>query len=105
MEGLHAAKGHIPLLARWSKPRTRGRRGRYRAGRATSLEPTLMKTPIPSRWQLLMVLLALRAAPALAHGGLPETSNLSMRRGSDADFIAGATFGAVISRDHGQTWR
>jgi photosystem II stability/assembly factor-like uncharacterized protein len=53
----------------------------------------------------LLALLALRAAPALAHGGLPETSNLSIRRGSQDDFIAGTTFGAVISRDRGQTWR
>lgn len=51
------------------------------------------------------MLLTLRAIPALAHGGLPETSNLSTRRGSSEDFIAGASFGAVISRDHGQTWR
>jgi photosystem II stability/assembly factor-like uncharacterized protein len=64
-----------------------------------------MKTSLSPCWRLLLALLALRAAPALAHGGLPETSTLSVRRGSEAGFIAGATFGAVISRDQGQTWR
>ncbi|MFL5348935.1 MAG: WD40/YVTN/BNR-like repeat-containing protein [Hyalangium sp.] len=64
-----------------------------------------MKTPPTPCWRLLLVLLTLRALPALAHGGLPETSNLSLRRGSSEDFISGSTFGAVISRDHGQTWR
>ncbi|WP_224362940.1 WD40/YVTN/BNR-like repeat-containing protein [Hyalangium versicolor] len=61
-------------------------------------------SPLPP-WRLLLVLLTLRAAPALAHAGLPETSNASVRRGSENDFILGASFGAVISRDHGQTWR
>jgi photosystem II stability/assembly factor-like uncharacterized protein len=64
-----------------------------------------MKTLPSPCWTLLLTLLALRAAPVLAHGGLPETSNITLRRGSEDDFIAGATFGAVISRDRGQTWR
>ncbi|WP_224244934.1 WD40/YVTN/BNR-like repeat-containing protein [Hyalangium gracile] len=64
-----------------------------------------MKTPPSSCWRLLLVLLTLRALPALAHAGLPETSSLSARRGSQSDFIAGASFGAVISRDQGQSWR
>jgi photosystem II stability/assembly factor-like uncharacterized protein len=64
-----------------------------------------MKTLSSPRWTLLLTLLALRAAPVLAHGGLPETSNIALRRGSEDDFIAGTTFGAVISRDRGQTWR
>ncbi|MFP2909698.1 WD40/YVTN/BNR-like repeat-containing protein [Pyxidicoccus sp. 3LFB2] len=42
---------------------------------------------------------------AHAHAGLPETSNVTVRRGHPADFFVGATFGAVISRDSGQTWR
>jgi photosystem II stability/assembly factor-like uncharacterized protein len=54
---------------------------------------------------LLVTLLVLRATPALAHAGLPETSNITVRRGSEDDLIAGASFGAVISRDRGQTWR
>lgn len=87
------------------EPRARGRSGRYRAERVTTLEPIVLK-PLPSsRWRLLLVLLALRAAPALAHAGLPETSNLSLRRGSQDDFISGTTFGAVMTRDRGQTWR
>ena len=65
----------------------------------------MLKPPTPLSWRLLLALLALRAAPAQAHAGLPETSNLSIRRGSQDDLIAGATFGAVISRDRGQTWR
>lgn len=65
----------------------------------------MLKPLVPSSWRLLLVLLALRAAPVLAHAGLPETSNLSIRRGSQDDLISGTTFGAVISRDKGQTWR
>jgi photosystem II stability/assembly factor-like uncharacterized protein len=65
----------------------------------------VLKPPTPLNWRLLLALLALRAAPAWAHAGLPETSNLSIRRGSQDDLISGATFGAVISRDRGQTWR
>jgi photosystem II stability/assembly factor-like uncharacterized protein len=64
-----------------------------------------MKTLPSSGWRLLLTLLALRAAPALAHAGLPETSTIDVRRGSEDDLIAGASFGAVISRDRGQTWR
>jgi photosystem II stability/assembly factor-like uncharacterized protein len=63
-----------------------------------------MKTSPPACWRLLLVLLMLRALPALAHGGLPEMNNINVRRGSTADLIAGSTFGAVISRDQGQTW-
>ena len=44
-------------------------------------------------------------AAAHAHAGLPETSNVTVRRGHPEDFFVGATFGAVISRDSGQTWR
>jgi hypothetical protein len=42
---------------------------------------------------------------AWAHAGLPETSNVTLRRGHPEDFFVGATFGAVISRDSGKTWR
>lgn len=59
----------------------------------------------PWSWRLLLALWALRATAALAHGGLPETSNLSIRRGSQDELIAGATFGAVITQDRGKTWR
>ncbi len=64
-----------------------------------------MKTPFVPFWRLLLALLALRAAPALAHAGLPETTNVSLRRGSTSDMLVGASFGAVISRDGGETWR
>lgn len=42
---------------------------------------------------------------AHAHAGLPETSNVNVRRGHPEDFLVGTTFGAVISRDSGQSWR
>lgn len=82
-----------------------GAPGRYRTQHALSPEHTAMKSPPTPYWRLTLLLLTLRALPALAHGGLPETSNLSIRRGSSEDFISGSTFGAIISRDHGQTWR
>lgn len=49
--------------------------------------------------------LGLGSGAARAHAGLPETSNVTLRRGHPEDFFVGATFGAVISRDRGQTWR
>lgn len=56
--------------------------------------------------KLLATLLALGTGGAAhAHAGLPETSNVNIRRGHPEDFIVGTTFGAVISRDSGQTWR
>jgi photosystem II stability/assembly factor-like uncharacterized protein len=64
-----------------------------------------MKTSPPLCWRLPLVLLTLKAATALAHGGLPETSSLSVRRGNEGELIAGASFGAVISVDRGQSWR
>jgi hypothetical protein len=54
---------------------------------------------------LLLALLALRPAPALAHAGLPETGNVTVRRGHPEDLFVGASFGAVVSRDNGQSWR
>ncbi|MFP2934006.1 WD40/YVTN/BNR-like repeat-containing protein [Pyxidicoccus sp. 3LG] len=56
-------------------------------------------------WSVLATLLALGPVTAHAHAGLPETSNVTVRRGHPEDFFVGATFGAVISRDSGQTWR
>ncbi len=53
----------------------------------------------------LLVLLSLRAAPTLAHAGLPETSNVTVRREHPEDLMVGATFGAVVSRDEGRSWR
>jgi photosystem II stability/assembly factor-like uncharacterized protein len=54
---------------------------------------------------LLTVLLALRASSALAHAGLPETSNVALRRGHPEDFFVGTTFGSLVSRDSGRSWR
>jgi len=44
-------------------------------------------------------------ATAHGHAGLPETSNVTLRRGHPEDFFVGTTFGAVISRDGGRTFR
>ncbi|MFY2559050.1 WD40/YVTN/BNR-like repeat-containing protein [Corallococcus terminator] len=58
------------------------------------------------RWSLVATLLALGVGgTARAHAGLPETSNVTLRRGHPEDFFLGATFGAVISRDSGKTFR
>jgi photosystem II stability/assembly factor-like uncharacterized protein len=65
----------------------------------------MMKRSLASCWTLLMALLVLRAAPALGHAGLPETSNFTVRPNNENDMITGASFGALISRDKGQSWR
>lgn len=62
----------------------------------------------PFRWRFLLALLlplGLGPRDASAHAGLPETSNVAQRRNHPEDLFVGATFGAVISRDSGQTWR
>ncbi len=65
-----------------------------------------MKLRHALRWRAAAAVLALGAGGAAhAHAGLPETSNVTQRRGHPEDFFVGATFGAVISRDSGQTWR
>jgi photosystem II stability/assembly factor-like uncharacterized protein len=52
------------------------------------------------------ILLALGAGGAAhAHAGLPETSNVNVRRGHPEDMLVGASFGVAISRDSGATWR
>ncbi len=57
-------------------------------------------------WSTVVSLLAvLPGRVASAHAGLPETSNIAIRRGHPRDFFVGTTFGAVISRDNGQSWR
>ena len=57
------------------------------------------------RYQAVELAATLRAVPALAHAGLPETGNVTVRRGHPEDLFVGATFGAVVSRDGGQSWR
>jgi photosystem II stability/assembly factor-like uncharacterized protein len=64
-----------------------------------------MKTLFTLCCTVLVALLALRATPVLAHAGLPETSNIAIRRGNENDMLVGATFGALISRDKGESWR
>ena len=65
-----------------------------------------MKSRITVAWSTVASLLAvLPGAAAHAHAGLPETSNITLRRGHPQDFFSGTTFGAVISRDSGKTWR
>jgi len=65
----------------------------------------MMRPSLASCCTVLVALLVLWATPALAHGGLPETSNVTLRPGHENDIIVGATFGALISRDKGQSWR
>ncbi|QDE71841.1 WD40/YVTN/BNR-like repeat-containing protein [Myxococcus xanthus] len=65
-----------------------------------------MKSRITVAWSTVASLLALLPGMAAhAHAGLPETSNVTLRRGHPQDFFSGTTFGAVISRDSGKTWR
>ncbi|RKH10054.1 hypothetical protein D7X74_28290 [Corallococcus sp. CA047B] len=65
-----------------------------------------MKKPrITGGWGAAAVAVLLGSGTAWAHAGLPETSNVTLRRGHPEDYFVGATFGAVISRDSGQTWR
>ncbi len=42
---------------------------------------------------------------ARAHGRFPETHGLTFHPGDSDTLVAGSTFGPVISRDGGQTWR
>ncbi|RKG51217.1 hypothetical protein D7X30_36075 [Corallococcus sp. AB011P] len=60
---------------------------------------------ITGGWRGAAVAGLLGSGSAWAHAGLPETSNVTLRRGHSEDFFVGATFGAVISRDSGRTWR
>lgn len=52
----------------------------------------------------VLAALVLRAAPALAHAGYPDTTSVTIRRDHPEDLFVGATFGAVVSRDSGKTW-
>jgi hypothetical protein len=64
-----------------------------------------MRLLSPARCWLLLAPLALRPSPAMAHAGLPETSNVTVRRGHPQELFVGATFGAVVSRDSGKSWQ
>ncbi|RKG69245.1 hypothetical protein D7W79_33205 [Corallococcus exercitus] len=65
-----------------------------------------MRMPrITGVWRGAAVAGLLGSGAAWAHAGLPETSNVTLRKGHPEDYFVGATFGAVISRDSGRTWR
>ena len=64
-----------------------------------------MKLLTSLRCWLVLVPLVLRAAPALAHAGFPDTTSVAVRRDHPEDIFVGATFGAVISRDSGKSWQ
>lgn len=66
----------------------------------------MKRSPCPARAPALLgLLLTLQAVSAGAHGGLPETTSLALRPGHPEELLAGATFGAVVSRNGGQGWR
>ncbi|HSP81892.1 MAG TPA: hypothetical protein VLQ93_25450 [Myxococcaceae bacterium] len=60
---------------------------------------------LPLRYPLLLASLALPTSTALAHAGLPETTSVTVRHGHPEDLFVGATFGALVSRDSGKSWR
>ncbi|HUQ06866.1 MAG TPA: hypothetical protein VM261_30445 [Kofleriaceae bacterium] len=45
------------------------------------------------------------AAPAVANGRMPASFKVRFRPGSQTDILAGVTFGLMLSRDDGTTWR
>ncbi|MDQ3368748.1 MAG: glycoside hydrolase [Myxococcota bacterium] len=60
--------------------------------------------------QLLVVLsvvggLGGLAGDALANGRAPQTSTINFRKGMETEIAAGMTFGLLISKDNGATWR
>jgi hypothetical protein len=55
---------------------------------------------------LLVAALATGAAlPAEANGRMPASFKIRFRPGSQTDILAGVTFGLMLSRDDGTTWR
>jgi photosystem II stability/assembly factor-like uncharacterized protein len=64
-----------------------------------------MKLLPPVRCWLLLAPLVWPASPALAHAGFPDTTSIAVRREHPEDMLLGATFGAVVTRDSGKTWR
>ncbi len=56
-----------------------------------------------SGWMLAA--LALHAPAARAHLGYPDTTSVTFRRGHPEQMMVGATFGAVMTRDGGRSWR
>ena len=53
----------------------------------------------------ILAALALVAPEARAHLGYPDTTSVTLRRGRPEQMLVGATFGAVMTRDGGQSWR
>ncbi|HLL21136.1 MAG TPA: hypothetical protein VK427_03345 [Kofleriaceae bacterium] len=50
------------------------------------------------------VVLAL-AGQALANGRAPQTSTITFRPGAESEILAGTSFGLLVSKDNGATWR
>src|SRR6185436_20099424 len=91
--GARASARPTTRRARTDRPLT-GRRSRY---------PRIMS------WRRLALagLLALLVAGggASANGRAPGTSSIHFRRGMEQEIAVGLTFGLVVSRDSGATWR
>jgi photosystem II stability/assembly factor-like uncharacterized protein len=63
-----------------------------------------MRFPSLIRRGVSLALLAPWASPALAHNGYPDTTSVTPRRGHPEEMLLGATFGAVITHNGGESW-
>jgi hypothetical protein len=54
---------------------------------------------------LLAVVAAARPTRAMANGRMPQSIKVVFRPGSQTDILLGVTFGFILSRDDGATWR
>ncbi len=52
-----------------------------------------------------MSLLALVAAAAFGHTGIPQSLSVNLRSGADSELLVSTTFGAVYSKDRGASWK
>jgi hypothetical protein len=55
-----------------------------------------------NRSALLLVWISTAAA---AHTGIAQSLSVTLRQGNDKDVLVSTTFGAVITRDHGGSWK
>ncbi|MDQ3341909.1 MAG: MYXO-CTERM sorting domain-containing protein [Myxococcota bacterium] len=58
-----------------------------------------------ARFVLVGACLLALGAEALANGRPPQTSTINFRPGNDSEIAAGTSFGLLISKDGGATWR